>query len=49
MSESFAPLRQRRRLVQLWPLTMISLGVVLSLGWAGFLAWLLVRAFGGLI
>lgn len=48
MSESSVPLRPRW-LAQLWPLTMISLGVVLSLGWAAFLAWLLVCAFGGLI
>lgn len=40
MSESSMPLRQRR-LAHLWPKTMISLGIVLSFGWAALLIWLL--------
>ncbi len=48
MSESSLPLG-RRQLAQLWPLTMISLGVILSLGWAALLIWLSVFAFGRLI
>jgi hypothetical protein len=30
-------------LADLWPQTMVSFGVALSLIWAGFLLWLLVR------
>jgi hypothetical protein len=34
----------RRSLAQLWPMTMISFGIVLSFAWATLLAWLLVCA-----
>lgn len=48
MSESTIPLKWRR-LARLWPLTMIFLGIILSLGWAALLGWLMVRTFGGFI
>ena len=48
MSESSVP-RRRRQLAQLWPLTMMSLRVVLSFGGAAVLIWLLLSAFGGLM
>lgn len=31
-----------------WPMIMIVFGVILSFGWAAFLSWVLVCAFGGL-
>jgi hypothetical protein len=36
MSESTLPLKRRRWLAELWPVTFLSLGIVLSLGWAAF-------------
>jgi hypothetical protein len=41
MSESAVSLK-RHRLAQLGPLTIISVGIILSFAWTAFLAWLMV-------
>lgn len=41
MAESSMP-HKRSRLVQVWPLTFISLGIVISFLWAAFLGWLIL-------
>lgn len=38
-----------RWLVQLWPITAISLGIVLSFAWVSLLAWLFVCTVSGLL
>lgn len=48
MSEFSLPMR-RRRLAELWPITALCLGIVLSLGWAVVLGWLLVLFLDGLL
>jgi hypothetical protein len=48
MSESSLPVR-RRRLAELWPITALCLGIVLSLGWVAVLAWLFVLILHGLL
>lgn len=48
MSELPLPLK-RSRLAQLAPLTMISVGIILSFASAAFLAWLIVCILSGLI
>jgi hypothetical protein len=48
MTETSMPLR-RHRFAQLWPPMIISLGIVLSFGWAVLLIWLLVCTLGGLM
>jgi hypothetical protein len=48
MSESSVFLK-RRRLAQLGPLVVVSVGIILSFAWAGFLAWVIVCVVSGLI
>jgi hypothetical protein len=48
MTESSVP-QKPSRLVQLWPLTFISLGIVISFLWAVFLAWLVLSALADFI
>jgi hypothetical protein len=48
MSESSVSYK-RMRFVQLWPLMFISIGIVISFLWAGFLAWLILAALFDLI
>lgn len=48
MSESSAPLKHSR-LAQLAPLTIMPVGITLSLAWAAFLGWLIFCAVSGLI
>lgn len=48
MSESLVPLRQRR-LGQLGPLAVISVGIILSFAWVAVLAWLVICILGGFI
>lgn len=43
MGESSIP-HKRDGIVQLWPLTFISLGIVISFLWATFLAWMILTA-----
>jgi hypothetical protein len=48
MSES-SIFHKRSRLIQLWPVTFISIGIVISFLWAAFLAWLILTALSDLI
>jgi hypothetical protein len=48
MSELPLPLK-RSWLAQLGPLTMMSVGIILSFTWAAFLGWLIVCVLNGLI
>jgi hypothetical protein len=45
MSEPSLQFRSRR-IAELWPLTILSMGIIVTFVWTAVLAWLMVCAFG---
>jgi hypothetical protein len=42
-SQSITQRKQVKKIIGQWPMALIVLGVALTIGWGGFLIWLLLR------